>query len=506
MTTTDTLPRRTRKTIPHHRRLTLAVMCLAAFIIQLDVTIVNIALPRIQSGLGLAAGTLLWVVSAYALSLAAFVPVAGALGDRFGHRPVFLVGVGVFVAGSAACALARDGVELVVARAIQGAGGASMLALTLSIIATAFPARSRARAISTWAAVGGTGFGVGPVAGGLLLSTAGWSVVFWVNVPVGLLVLAGATVTVPRSRRSEHPLDRLGAVLCAVGLVAVTYGLSRSGGHPWTAPSVAGPLLLGLVALGCFAGWERRAAHPMAPPALVRMPGFAAAATVYLMAYAAFGGILYFATLFCQDVAGWSVLRTGLSWLFMNIPFLGMAQFGGAVRERFGARTLVAGGCLLAGFGAALLTLASTPGPWAVVAVAFVLSGAGFGAFVPVLTHVAMGAVPPPLTGIASGLLNTARQVGTAVGLALLGYVAADRTLAAWRRHTSPGTAGQGADVVAGRVSSVGRTLGPAYHQAAVTSFEQGFHWAVGVGAGLLAAGALVAWRTFPRRDGGARG
>lgn len=499
----DTLPGEESRTVGR-RRLTLLVMCLAAFMIQVDVTIVNVALPRIQSGLALDEGALLWVVSGYALSLAAFVPVAGALGDRFGHRPVFLAGVGVFVVGSTACAEARNGLELVVARALQGAGGAAMLALTLSIIASTFPATSRARAISTWAAVGGTGFGVGPVAGGLILSLAGWSAVFWVNVPVGLVTLLGAVVTVPRSRRSEHPLDRVGAALCAVGLAAVTYGLGRSATHAWAAPTVAGPMLLGMTALAGFARWERRAAHPMAPPALLRVAGFAPAAAVNLMAYAAFGGILFFSTLLYQDVAGWSVLHTGLSWLFMNVPFLGMAQFGGAVRERFGARALVTAGCVVAAAGAALLTFVNVTTSFAVVAIAFALAGAGFGAFVPVVTHVAMGAVPAGLTGMASGLLNTARQVGTSVGLALLGFVAANRTLAEWQRHTQhAASAAQASEVVAGRVNSVGNALGPAHRQAAVTSFEHGYHWAVGVGAVFLVVGAMVAWRTFPRRETG---
>lgn len=491
-------------------RLTLLVMCLAAFMIQVDVTIVNVALPRIQAGLDLGSETLLWVVTAYALSLAALVPVAGALGDRFGHKPVFLAGVAVFVAGSAGCALARTGLVLVLARALQGAGGAAMLALTLSIIANAFPRGARARVIGTWAAVGGTGFGVGPVVGGLLLSVTGWSAVFWVNVPVGLFTLGAALVAVPGSHRNPHPLDRAGAILCASGLVCLTYGFTMSGTKPWTAPEVAGPVLLGVALLAAFAAWEHRAAHPMAPPSLLRIHGFAPAAVVYLAAYAAFGGILFFSTLLYQNIAGWSVLHTGLSWLFMNVPFLTVAQFGGTLQARFGARALVTVGCLLGAAGAAGLTIVGATTPFAITATAFVLAGAGFGAIVPTLTHVAMAEVPSSWSGIASGLLNTARQVGTSVGLAVLGFVAASHTLASWREqtehlahlsaHQSLYAAAQGSDVVAGRVASVGHLLGSVYRQLAVTSFEYGYHFAVGVGAACLVAGALVAWRTFPGR------
>lgn len=506
MTALDALPRES----PHlttRPRLTLLVMCLAAFMIQVDVTIVNVALPGIQSDLDLTAGTLLWVVTAYALSLAALIPVAGAIGDRFGHKPVFLGGVAVFVAGSVACAESYGGLALVIARAVQGAGGAAMLALTLSIITDAFPREVRAQVIGTWAAVGGTGFGVGPVAGGLLMSVTGWSAVFWVNVPVGLLTIAGALIAVPSSPRSEHPLDVRGATLCAIGLVALTYGLTRSSTHAWTTQAVAGPMLLGVVLLLAFTVWERRAPHPMAPPALLRVPGFAPAAAVYLVSYVALGGMLFFSTLLYQNVAGWSVLQTGLSWLFMNAPFFAVAQFGGGLQRRIGPRAIVVAGCVVAAVGVGLLMTVDVTTPFALTATAYLLSGAGFGAFVPALTQVAMAEVTPQFSGIASGLLNTARQVGMSVGLAVLGYVAANRALASWHErvehssssvHHAASLASQASDVVAGRVESVGHTLGPSYRQLAVTAFEHGFHWAVGLGAAFLAVGAVVAWRMFP--------
>ncbi|MFC6706069.1 MFS transporter [Flexivirga alba] len=500
MTALDAPPRKDHPPTTTRPRLNLTVMCLAGFMIQVDVTIVNVALPRIQAGLQLNGGGLLWVVTAYALSLAACIPVAAALGDRFGHRPVFLTGVAVFTVASVGCALAGTGLALVIARAAQGAGGAAMLALTLSIITESYTGDGRAGAIGTWAAVGGTGFGVGPVVGGLLLSVTGWSSVFWVNVPVGIFAFVGALVAVPRSHPSEHRLDVLGATLCAGGLVALSFGLTRSSAHPWSSLLVAGPVLSGVALLLAFSGWQRRAAYPMAPPALLRIRGFAPAVVVYLAAYAAFGGILFFCTLLYQDVAGWSVLRTGLSWLFMNVPFLVVAQCSAALQRRLSARTQVTAGCLGAAAGAATLTVVTVTTPFAVTAVAFVLAGAGFGALVPVLTHVAMAEVPSRLSGIASGLLNSARQVGTSIGLAVLGYVAAARTLSAWHRLPGHLARAAEADVVSGRVSSVGHALGSAYRQPAVTSFEQGYHWAVGVGAVLLALGAAVAWCAFPTR------
>ena len=243
-------------------------MCVATFMIQLDVTVVNVALPRIQADLGMTAGGLEWVISAYALSLAALIPAGGVLGDHYGRKRVFLAGLAIFALGSVGCALSPSAAALIASRAVQGVGGAAMLALTLSILTETFPAPDRAAAIGTWAAVGGTGFGVGPVAGGMLLTFFGWASVFWVNVPIAVVGIVGTAAVVresrnPRSRR----LDRPGLLLSAAGLVAVTLGLIESAGHPWRAWPVPAPLLAGAVVLAGFGygsgtprtPWSRRA-------------------------------------------------------------------------------------------------------------------------------------------------------------------------------------------------------------------------------------------------------
>lgn len=329
------------------RRLTLLAMCAAAFMIQLDVTIVNIALPRIQAGLHISPGGLEWIISAYALSLAALIPVGGALGDRYGRKRVFLAGMAVFALGSAACALSPDAPALIASRAVQGAGGAAMLALTLSIITETFPAETRAGAIGTWAAVGGTGFGIGPVAGGVLLTFFGWASVFWVNLPFAVISIAGAAVAVRESRNPQsRRLDCPGVVLSAAGLVAVTLGLIGSASHPWASWPVAGPLITGAALLAGFIRWEHHTPHAMVPPRLLRARSFATASAVYLASYTAVGGALFYVTLLYQDVIGWSVLHTGLSWLFMNAPFLLMAQLAGRLDRRFPAAVVVPADCL----------------------------------------------------------------------------------------------------------------------------------------------------------------
>ena len=235
-------PRVTRR-----RRLTLVAMCIAQGMTLLDVTIVNTALPSIQRELHMTAGQLEWVISAYALSLAAFIPLGGALGDRFGRKRFFLAGMVVFTLGSVACALSTSDVALIGSRALQGAGGAFMSALTLAILTETYPVERRAGAFGMWAAISGLGFGLGPVVGGALLSVFSWSSVFWVNVPFAVAGFVIAIVAVTESRNPEgRALDVVGMVAVALGLLGITFGLIESSSHPWASLDVAGPLVVGV--------------------------------------------------------------------------------------------------------------------------------------------------------------------------------------------------------------------------------------------------------------------
>lgn len=483
------------------RRLTLLAMCVSLFIIQVDVTIVNVALPSIQHSLHTTPGDLEWVISAYALALAALIPVGGALGDRYGRKRIFLIGVTIFAVGSMACALAPSAAALTGARALQGIGGASMLALTLSIITETFPAESRAAAIGTWAAIGGTGFGVGPVVGGILLSFFNWSSVFWVNVPFALVAVVLTLVAVPESRNPDsRRLDGAGVATSALGLVGVTFGLIEASSHPWRSRPVLGPLAIGALLLVCFALWERRSRHPMIPPALLSARSFVSASAVYLISYAAFGGLMFYVTLLFQDVSGWSPLRTGLSWLFMNIPFLLMAQLTGRIDRRYPASRVIAAGCAAAAIGVLALSRAGPDSPFILTAVGYVLAGAGFGVMVPGVTHVAMRDVPAGVSGAASGVVNSSRQVGTSVGLAVLGSLGVTAATSRWNAtighlpaSVRAAAARQAQNVAGGHISAVAQALGPAYRAAAAQSFVHGYRLAVGIGAAFVLGGAMTA-------------
>jgi DHA2 family methylenomycin A resistance protein-like MFS transporter len=419
------------------RWLTLLAMCAATFMISLDVTIVNVALPAIQRELHMPPGDLEWVISAYSLSLAAVVPVSGALGDRYGRKRLFLIGMAIFALGSIARALSSSDAALIAFRAVQGVGGAAMLALTLSIITETFPPATRAGAIGTWAAIGGTGFGAGPVAGGILLTFFGWTSVFWVNVPFAVIGVVGTAVAVRESRDPQsRRLDVPGVATSAAGLVAVTLGLIESASYPWGSWPVAAPLVVGAAFLVGFALWERRAPHAMVPPVLLRARSFVSASGIYLISYARLSGVLFYVTLLYQDVNRWSVLRTGLSWLFMNAPFLLMAQFAGRLDRRFSATAVVATGCLVAAIGVFALSTVTTTTPFVLTAVGYLLFGAGFGTMIPGTTHVAMRDVPPGVSGAASGVLNASRQIGTSVGLAVLGAIGVNAAVSDWNAET----------------------------------------------------------------------
>ena len=347
------------------------------------------------------------------------------------------------------------------------------------------------------------------MAGGILLTYFGWASVFWVNVPFAVVGVVGTVVAVresrnPRSRRLDLP----GVLSSAAGLVAVTLGLIESASYPWISWPVTTPLVVGVALLVGFGLWERQAPYAMVPPALLRARSFVSASGIYLLSYLGLTGGLFYVTLLYQDVNGWSVLRTGLSWLFMNAPFLLMAQYAGRLDRRFSAAAVVATGCLVAAVGVFALSRITTTTPFALAAAGYVLFGAGFGTFVPATTHVAMRDVPPGVSGAASGVLNASRQIGTSVGLAVLGAIGVNAAVSDWDARTGrfpaavhAAASAQAQNVGGARIGAVTRALGSAYRHSAAESFVHGYHLAVGVGAVSLLVAAVVALVGFRRRS-----
>ncbi len=482
------------------RRLTLAVACTAQVMMVLDVLIVSVALPSLQRELHLSPAGLEWVVSAYALALAALIPAGGALGDHFGRRRVFMSGVAVFMLASIGCALSDSGEMLIGFRVIQGIGGAVMSSLTLSLIAEAYPPEARTGPIGLWAAVSGLAVAGGSVVGGLLLSVFPWSSIFWVNVPIAVVTLAISWFAVAESRDPvPRPFDTVGVALSASGLLFLTFGFVDSSDATWRSPVVAAGVVAGVAVLVVFFVWERRAAFPMVPQVLLRTPSFSRACCVYLLAYLAFSGFIYYATLFFQNADGWSALRTGLSWLFFCIPYFAVAQLGQRVLRRVPVASAIGWGCLIAAAGVLGMSRLTTATPFAWPAACYILVGVGFALMVPAGSSAAMAKVPEGSSGIGSGLFNACRQIGTATGLAILGSIGAAVTLDQWHRLTGSlppaeqhRAARAGVDVAVGRVHVASASAGQHALDLATASFLRGFELALLLAAVILVAAAVV--------------
>ncbi|MER6736762.1 MFS transporter [Streptomyces puniciscabiei] len=408
-------------------RTVLLVMCAGYFLVLLDVTIVNIALPRIGSGLGADVGGLQWVVDGYALALAALMLTSGTAGDLYGHRRLVLTGFAVFGAGSLACGLAPGVPVLVAARVVQGVGAALLLPGTLAIIGRVFPDEAeRARAIGVWAGVGSLALPAGPLLGGLLTEGLGWRAIFLVNVPIVVLALIWSAAVVRESREEQaRRLDLPGMLLGAVTLFAVTFAVIEGGRLGAAAPGVLAAAVIAVVALVALGTVElRRGDEAMLPLALLRRPAFGAANTAAGIMNLCTLGTLFVLTLFLQSVQHHSVLIAGFMLIPLFAPLAVLAPFGGRITSRIGSRLPAGAGFLIAAGGLALL-LRATPGAgYPVLLVAFLLWGVGLGLVTPAVVAAAIAAVPGERSGLASAVNNTARQTGGAMGIALAGAAA----------------------------------------------------------------------------------
>ena len=486
--------------------LTLVAMCIAQAMVLLDNTIVNVALPSIQHDLVVTPGNLEWIVNAYVLALASLILVGGTLGDRYGRRRLMLIGLTVFTVMSAACALSTDEHVLIIFRALQGIGAAIVAPLTLSILSATFAPERRASAFGIWAAAAGLGFGAGPIVGGLLLSQFGWSSVFWVNVPIGVAGVLMVAYVVPESHDpSPRRLDLPGSALISAALLVLTFAVIETDEAGWLSGQTVGLLVAAAVMLVAFVWHERRTAEPMLPLDFFRSARFSVASGVYAVMYLALAGVFFFVTLLFQDVKGWSALRLGMSWLVMNVPFLAISIFAGRLTRLMGTATCWLG-VLLGGLGILdFARLDAGSSFWQAVP-GYLLIGFGYGMAVPTLSAAAMQSVPAERSGVGAGVLNTARQAGASVGLAILGSISLSFVTRAWNSRIPqlpPGSRGAAhglvEQVAGGEAAAIQKQLGGNAFHLAVDSFVPGMRAALLV-AGILmlmaSAGAFLALRS----------
>ena len=443
----------------------LAAVGIPTFMVTLDNLVVSTALPVIRNDLHASITDLQWFVNAYTLPFAAFLLTAAALGDRIGRRRMFLAGITVFTLASLAAGLAQESWQLTAARAIQGLGGAAVAPLALTLLAQAVPDRLRTAAVGAWGGISGLGVAVGPVVGGAVVEGLDWHWIFWLNVPVGVVAIVLAATVLDESRGGARRLDPLGLLLSASGMLLLIWGVVDGPGHGWTSARILTMLIGGAALLAAFIAWQARNKHPMLPLSLFRSRGFSLVNVVTLTFSAGTFGAVFLLAQFFQVVQGLSPLDAGVRTLPWTMAPMVVAPLAGIFGDRIGQRNLIfAGQVLLAGAIGWIGLATSATVSYRDLVVAFAMAGVGMGlTFAPIST-MALASVGEQERGVASGANNTIRELGVAVGVAVLASI-----------FTSYGS------------------------YATHASFVDGLRPAVLVGSAIVAAGAVVAlW--LPRR------
>jgi len=403
---------------------TLVAVCTAIFMLLLDITVVNVALPKIAQSLHASFTDLQWVIDAYALSLAVFVLTGGSLADLLGRRRVFAAGVALFTGASILCGAATTPLFLILARALQGIGGAIMFATSLALLSQAFRGRERGTAFGIWGATTGAAVAIGPLVGGALTDGLNWRWIFFVNIPIGIFTLVVAFTRVDESRDEAHGgVDWVGLVTLCGALFLLVYALLRGNDKGWTSGQIVAELVGAVVLLGAFCTVELRQSDPMLDLRLFRNPAFAGAQiTAFTLSAAAFSMFLYL-TLYLQNVLGFTPLGAGVRFLPVTLLAFAVAPIAGKLSAHMPVRVLLAGGLLLVTGGMLLMRGLHTESTWTSLLAGFILLGAGIGMVNPPLASTAIGVVGPRRAGMASGVNNTFRQVGIATGIAAFGAI-----------------------------------------------------------------------------------
>jgi EmrB/QacA subfamily drug resistance transporter len=406
---------------------TLGAVSFGLFMIMLDNTIVNVALPSIQQDLNIGISELEWVFNGYALTFGVLMLTGGKLADMLGRRRIFVAGLIIFTLASLGCGLASSAGMLIGARVVQGVGSALMNPATLSIITATFPARQRGMAIGIWAGVSAMALAIGPLVGGLITQHWSWNWIFFINVPIGILAIVVARLVIDESRdmSAEQRLDLPGLLSSAIALFALTYGLIEANTYGWTSPRILALFAIAVIGFAAFVILEMRQRAPMLDLTLFKNGTFAGANTVMLLVGLAMFGVFFYNSLFLQNILGWSAVQTGASFLPMTVLIILVAPLAGKYSDRVGSRWLMAGGMVL--LSASLLSfsrLDETSNFWNLLP-GLLIGGFGMALVMTPTTAAAMGSVPVDKAGVGSAVLNSGRQVGGALGIAVMGAIIA---------------------------------------------------------------------------------
>jgi EmrB/QacA subfamily drug resistance transporter len=411
---------------------TLTAVCLGTFMLLLDITIVNVALPQIQTELHATFSDLQWVIDAYALTLAALLLTTGSLADLYGRRLLYLVGLSIFTAASALCGAAQGPLMLELSRGLQGVGGAAMFSVSLALLANAFRGKERGIAFGVWGAITGLAVAVGPLVGGALVTGISWRWIFFVNLPIGLVAFALTAMQVRESRApGAHRPDWAGFVLFSGGLACLVYALIESGRSSFGATPVVACFAAAAALLVAFVVVEWRVAQPMFDLSLFRLPTFAGGDIAAFGVSAGIFSVLLYVVLYLQDVLGLSALQTGVRTLILSGAILVSSGVAGRLSSQVPVRALIGPGLVLVGGGLLLMRGLTASSGWTHLIAGFVVAGVGVGLVNPPLASTAVGVVRPERAGMASGINSTFRQVGIATGIALLGTLFSNRLVSA---------------------------------------------------------------------------
>ena len=406
---------------------TLAAVALGLFMIMLDNTVVNVALPSIARDLQIDLSELEWIVTGYALTFASLMLTGGKLADLLGRRLIFIVGLTIFTLSSLACGLAGSGELLIGARVVQGAGAALMNPATLSIIAATFPPRQRGTAIGIWAGTAALALALGPLVGGLLTEHISWSWIFFVNVPIGVVAIAASLILIPESRdeSAEQRLDLPGLATSGIGLFAVTYGLIEANTYGWTSARIIGAFVVGVVMLVSFVLLERHQRIPMLDLSLFRNSTFVGANLAVLLVALAMFGVFFFISLYMQGVLGYSAVKAGAAFLPMTILIMLVAPIAGRSTDRFGSRWLITIGMILLAIQLLYFSRLGVEESYWHIFPAMIIGGFGMAMVMTPSAAAAVRALPVDKSGVGSAVLNAFRQVGGSTGIALMGAIMA---------------------------------------------------------------------------------
>ena len=475
----------------------LIIVCVAIFMLLLDITVVNVALPDIQRQLHASFTDLQWVVDAYALMLATVTLVAGSLADLLGRKRVFITGVIIFTGASAICGAASSPLMLNLSRGLQGIGGGIMFAVSLAILSQEFHGKERGTAFGIWGATIGLAVAIGPLVGGALTTWAGWEWIFYVNVPIGIACVAGSIRELHESRDPEHGgYDIPGFVTLSLGLLAFVLALLRGNDWHWSSGRIVALFAAAALLLVAFLVVEWRSKNPMVDLSLFRVPTFAGAQIVALTISAGMFAQLLYLTLYLQNVLGYSPIQAGARFLPLSLLAFVVSPIAGRLSVRIPVRILLGGGLAIVGLALVLMHGITPSSSWTTLLAGLIVGGIGIGFVNPPLASTAVGVVPPPKAGMASGINSTFRQIGIATGIAALGAILESQV-----RTELAGTPG----AALAKAASAGRVSvaqgQPAVEAALRSAYISGLNEVLLVGAIVCFVGAGLAFVLVRRRD-----